>query len=178
MIYQLKALQNIPKYHPKPSTSDGKQDTKDGAKTSKSELATPESEIHLFNIQGGHEGMYVESRSQDNLALDEDLTDQNGKIEDTSEEDKEVDEKPMLNQEVTSNICQYKQEYIDHAKFIINTYLELNSGKSSDEPNQCTILETGIQFWTAEKLPVIELENFLLEKLDEVFYDLGYLLFW
>lgn len=81
MIYQLKALQNIPQYHPKSSTvANEKHDLKDGMKTPKSELATPDSEIHLFTIQGGHEEMYDESRSQDISNSDDDQIDQNGKF--------------------------------------------------------------------------------------------------
>lgn len=100
-------------------------------------------------------------------------------MQDVNEEAKESNSKqPTENLELDFEYNHCKQEYVEHAKFIIETYLELNSGKTSDEPNQCAILETGIQFWTAEKLPMTELENFLLEKLDKVFYDLGYLLFW
>lgn len=69
-----------------------------------------------------------------------------------------------------------KVEYIEHARFIIESYLDIDS--SRDESSQVAILETGIQFWSAEKLPMTALENFLLEKLDLVYFDLGCLLFW
>lgn len=71
-----------------------------------------------------------------------------------------------------------KTEYIDHAKYIIDTYLNLNSNQDCEKLSKCSILEIGIQFWIAEKLPIDTLENFFIEKLDYIFYDIAYLLFW
>lgn len=77
MIYQLKALQNIGKYHPKAAHGGDRQEMSNGMKTPRSELMTPESEIHLFTVQGGQEEMCEDSQSQE-ISNSEDELELNG----------------------------------------------------------------------------------------------------
>lgn len=99
--------------------------------------------------------------------------------------DSEQSNEETKNQEINvvpgpeeNRLNELKTEYVEHAKFILETYLDLCLNHFGSESSLYAILETGIQFWTAEKLPVIALEDFLLQKFDLVYYDLGYLLFW
>jgi len=62
-------------------------------------------------------------------------------------------------------------DYMNTAQEILLRFLIYAPDKASE------ILETGIQFWTAQKLPMSVLESFFLEHLDRVFYPLGTLLY-
>lgn len=70
-----------------------------------------------------------------------------------------------------------KNEYINHAKYILESYLNFDSSLPY-KVDKISILETGIQFWTAEKLPMSSLETFFMGKLDNAFYEIAYGLFW
>lgn len=62
-------------------------------------------------------------------------------------------------------------EYFSTAQEILLRFLVHSPDCAAD------ILETGIQFWTAQKLPMPALEAFLLEHMERVFYPLGSLLY-
>ncbi|KAK6640099.1 hypothetical protein RUM43_008376 [Polyplax serrata] len=68
-------------------------------------------------------------------------------------------------------------EYMEEAFYIVRAYLRLRSDSLYEKLERFFVIETGIQFWMAEKLPMSSLEKFFSDNYNEVFYELSFFLF-
>ncbi|CAG2056968.1 unnamed protein product [Timema podura] len=112
--------------------------------------STPDSEMHTFSVQGGHEQMSDSNQGHSSVT--------------------------RLGSAPTSDSSVKLADLMAQASLIVEFYVSMMEEDS--HTMMSSLLQQGIEFWLEHSLPMDHLENVLRKHMAKFFYPLGLLLFW